>query len=152
MKVSTAAVVFAALAIASSPALLPDASTLVAAQQSASEPSVPRRAEPAPRTPASAALDVDRLPIDLQRIERQLRQAGGERAEFEGLRLRYFVDVYGKAPRIELFAPDENLNNGPVPWGGPTHRQMLEIMTPKEFRSPPMDLSALMRWLAEKAK
>jgi len=112
---------------------------------------VPARAQQPPPPSASASdstVDVSRLPLDLQRIERQLRQTS-EREEIDGLRLRYFIDVYAKAPKIELFAPGENLKTGPVPWGAPTHQDMLQIMTPKEFRSPPMDFSALMRWLSQ---
>lgn len=101
------------------------------------------------QTPPSSGINVDRLPIDLQRIERQLRQTR-DREEFDGVRLRYFVDVFGQSPRIELFAPQENLRSGPVPWGAPTHSDMLQQVTPKEFRSPPMDLNAVMRWLSEK--
>ena len=101
------------------------------------------------QTPPSSGVNVDRLPLDLQRIERQLRR-NRDREEFDGVRLRYFVDVFGQSPRIELFAPEENLSTGPVPWGAPTHNDMLQQVTPKEFRSPPMDLSAVMRWLSEK--
>ena len=101
--------------------------------------------------PATTPVNVDRLPLDLQRIERQLRQ-GQERVEFDGLRLQYFVPVFGKSPRIELFTQGEDLVNGPTPWGAPTHQDMLNIMTPKEFRSPVMDCSAIQRWLKEKLK
>jgi hypothetical protein len=109
------------------------------------------RDEPAPQAPP--AIDVSKLPLDLHRIERQLRQtAEREERDGDGLRIRYFVDVFGRAPQIELFTPGENLSSGPVPWGAPTHQQMLEVMTPKEFRSPTMDFAAFMRWLQDKAK
>src|SRR5262245_66478760 len=95
----------------------------------------------APRTAAAAqpaaSIDVTRLPIDLQRIERQLRQ-NREREEFDGVRLRYFVDVFGQSPRIELFAPEENLSNGPVAWGAPTHSDMDRQVTPEAFQSRPI--------------
>ncbi len=95
------------------------------------------------------AIDVDRLPIDLQRIERQLRQSS-VREERAGLNLRFVVDVYGRAPRIVLFTPADNLTNGPAPWGVPTHNYMLEVMTPKEYRAPVADFAAFMKWLSEK--
>ena len=107
------------------------------------------RREPAP--PAPAPIDVSKLPLDLHRIERQLRQTAEREERGDGLRIRYFVDVFGRAPQIELFAPGENVTNGPVPWGAPTHQQMLEVMTPKEFRSPTMDFAAFMRWLKDRA-
>jgi hypothetical protein len=96
-------------------------------------------------------VDVAKLPVDLQRIERQLRQAE-VREERDGLNLRYFVDVFGQAPRIELFAPQPNLLTGPAPYGAPTHQQILEMITPQEHRAPAADFGALFRWLADKAK
>jgi hypothetical protein len=96
-------------------------------------------------------VDVSRLPIDLERIQMALRETA-TREEREGLNLRYFVTVNTQAPPIVLFGPQDNLVHGPVPYGGPTHREMLEQMTPQEFRAPAADLNALFRWLAEQAK
>ena len=100
---------------------------------------------------ARADIDVSRLPVDLQRIHRELRQIT-EREEREGLNLRYYVNVTTEAPPLVLFGPDDNLSSGPVPYGGPTHKEMLEQMTPKEFRAPVADFNALLRWLAERAQ
>lgn len=80
-----------------------------------------------------ATIDVTRLPVDLRRIEREFRQTT-IREERDGLNLRYFVDVYAKAPPIVLFTREDNLLSGPVPYGAPTHYEMLEMMTPREFR------------------
>jgi hypothetical protein len=102
--------------------------------------------------PAPAGVDVDRLPIDLDRIQRQVQQASTEREQRDGLNLRYQIEVFGRAPEIRLFAPGENLTNGPVPYGAPTHQEMIDHVTPREFRSPVMDFNALFKWLAEKAK
>lgn len=94
-------------------------------------------------------VDVDRLPISVLRIQRQLRHAT-VREERDGLKLRYFVDVYGQAPPIELFIKGENLVTGPVPYGAPTHQEILNVITPQEFRAPVMDFRALLDWLAKK--
>lgn len=94
--------------------------------------------------------DVSRLPLDLERIQRQLQQTA-DREERDGLNLRYYVNVTTQAPPLVLFRREDDLVNGPVPYGGPTHREMLEQMTPKEFRTPAADFSALLRWLAERA-
>ena len=111
-----------------------------------------RPTPPGPLTPpAASTVDVSRLPLDLHRIERLLRQ-NTETSEFNGLRLQYFVGVFGRAPQIELFIEGEDLKNGPTPWGAPTHRDMLNLWTPKEFSAPPMDFSAFVRWLQQKAK
>jgi hypothetical protein len=100
---------------------------------------------------AQDAIDASRLPVDLERIHRGLRESA-VREEREGLNLRYTVEVYGQAPPIELFAPGANLASGPVPGGAPTHREMIAHVTPKEFRAPAADLRALLRWIAERAK
>ena len=86
--------------------------------------------------PAESTVDVSRLPINLDRIQRQLRQST-VRDESDGLNLRYVVDVFGQAPRIELFSGLENALTGPAPYGAPTHQDMLQIMTPQEFSHPP---------------
>ena len=105
---------------------------------------------PVPAT-AQEKVDVSKLPVNLQRIQRQLQQAT-VRESHDGLNLQFFVDVYGRAPRIELWAPEPNLLTGPAPYGAPTHRQIIEQITPQEYRAPAADFSALFRWLADKAK
>jgi hypothetical protein len=103
--------------------------------------------------PAAAqdAIDVSRLPVDLERIQRGLRDST-IREERDGLNLRYTVEVFGQAPPIVLFGPEANLGSGPVPYGAPTHREMIDHVTPKEFRPAVADFSALLRWLAERGK
>ncbi len=99
---------------------------------------------------AQTGVDVSRLPVDLQRIHRELRQAT-VRDESKGLLIRYKVDVYGVAPPIEIFnMNDPELFTGPYPHGAPTHKEMIEQVTPREYRAPAADFSALLRWLAEK--
>ena len=82
---------------------------------------------------AVSGIDVSRLPIDLQRIQRRFRE-GQIREERSGLNLRYFVDVFAKAPNIVLFTKEDNLVYGPVPAAAPTHREMLDMITPRQFR------------------
>jgi hypothetical protein len=97
------------------------------------------------------SVDVDRLPIDVAKIRKELqRQADVE--ERDGLNLRYSLHVYGVAPRLQFFSKDDNLTTGPVPWGAPTHREMIDHVTPQEFRAPFADFSALLRWLADRQK
>jgi hypothetical protein len=107
---------------------------------------------PSPQPPsAETRLDVSRLPVNLQRIQRELRQSTSTE-ERDGLNLRYQIEVYGRAPEIRLFTPEDNLTTGPVPYGAPTHREVIEHITPQEYRSPVMDFNSLFRWLAEKSK
>jgi hypothetical protein len=108
--------------------------------------------EPRPNDSAEAnAVNVDQLPIDLARVQRGLRRTT-IREERDGLRLKYFIDVYGQAPPLSFFTRQDNLLNGPVPYGAPTHKEMMDMITPQEFRAPVADFSALFRWLADKAK
>ena len=101
---------------------------------------------------AAPTLDVSRLPINLSRINRGLRQST-EQVERAGLNLHYTIEVYGNAPRVEFFDPKrENLLTGPVPHSAPTHADMMQLVTPIEFRAPVMDFSALSRWLTDRAK
>src|SRR5437879_2122665 len=95
-------------------------------------------------------VDVSRLGIDLSRIQRELRQTAATQSENHGLKIRYTIDVYGQAPGIEFFNKTDNLHSGPVPYGAPTHRDMIEHVTPIEFRAPIMDFSALLRSLTDK--
>jgi len=121
---------------------------LVAAPHDASAQEAAAPAErPAP------TVDVSRLPISLARIHRELQQATF-REQLEGLNLRVTVDVIAPAPplSVTIFTREDNLLTGPVPFGAPTHREMIDHVTPQEFRSPAADFGALFRWLAEKAK
>jgi hypothetical protein len=86
-----------------------------------------------PGVVATTAIDVTRLPLDLKRIERQFQQAR-IREERSGLTLRYFVEVFAPAPRLVLIRPEDNVEKGPAPYGAPTHRDMLDMMTPQHFR------------------
>ena len=99
----------------------------------------------------TTGVDVTRLPIDVQRIQRKLSRTS-ERVESDGFNLRYMIDVFGQAPAINLFTKEDNLATGQAPYGAPTHRDMLYMITPQEFRAPAMDFSALARWLANRAK
>jgi hypothetical protein len=103
--------------------------------------------QPAPQR----QIDVDRLPLNLNRIQRQLRHAT-DLEQREGLNLRYRIQIYGMAPPLQIFNEESNLVNGPVPYGAPTHRELINHVTPQEFRAPVADFSALIRWLAERNK
>ena len=108
--------------------------------------------QPAATDAAAPTVDVTRLGLDLARINKQLQQSAA-REERNGLNLRYVIDVYGRAPRLDVLDPKrDNLLYGPVPWGAPTHQQMLDVMTPQEFRAPVADFTSILRWLSDKTK
>jgi len=87
---------------------------------------------------AQTGVDVSRLPIDLDRIQRGLRESA-DREERQGLTLRYRVQIYGQAPPIVLFGPDAHL----APHGGRPAAKMAanyrwESGTPLDRRSRPV--------------
>jgi hypothetical protein len=98
-----------------------------------------------------ASVDVKRLPIDLAKVTRELRQSAATESH-NGLHIRYTVDVYGQAPRIDFFTKQDNLASGPVPYGAPSHQEMINHVTPQEYRAPYADIGNLIRWLSDKAK
>jgi hypothetical protein len=114
--------------------------------------SVPAAAqEQPPPSEQRRTVDVDRLPLNLNRIQRELKHAA-DLEQRDGLNLRYVIHIYGAAPALELFNDESNLVNGPVPYGAPTHRELINHVTPQEFRAPAADFSALIRWLADRNK
>src|SRR5687767_11854814 len=100
---------------------------------------------------AQETIDVSRLPLNLEKLHRELKQST-VKEEREGLNLRYNVEVFGQAPPLMFFTREDNLTTGPVPYGAPTHQEMIDHVTPKEYRAPVADFGALFRWLAERAR
>ncbi|MEO7157489.1 MAG: hypothetical protein ABI039_08015 [Vicinamibacterales bacterium] len=100
---------------------------------------------PAPDPP----IDVTRLGVSLSRIQRGLFIAESrEKQAGDGLRLEFNVQVYGRSPRIEVLK-DLDLFNGAVPGTAPTHRQMIDFVTPEIYRTPGLPISALAFWAAQ---
>ena len=81
-----------------------------------------------------ATIDVSRLPVDVQRIRQRFRE-NQVREVRNGLNLQYFIDVFAKAPNLVLLTPEDNLVYGKVPGSAPTHSDMIEQMTPREYRN-----------------
>lgn len=114
---------------------------------SAQDPADPAR-QNAADTPR---VDVSKLPLNLSRVQRELQKAI-ERQELDGNVLRYNIDVFAQRPPIVLFTPENDLRFGPVPFSAPTHREMLDIVTPQEFRSPVMNFGNLLDLFGRKSK
>jgi hypothetical protein len=112
------------------------------------EPSVP--SAPAPAASSSTG-STEQFGLNLARIQRGL-QRSAERHVYVGLNLGYYVSGYAPAPSIRLFTREDNLSSGPAPYGGPTHGEMMQMVTPQEFRAPVADFTGIARWLANKAK
>ena len=110
----------------------------------------PQPAQPQQNTPGADpnGVDVDRLPLNLNRVQQQLHQSG-ERQDGSGLNLRFFIAVYAAAPPIQIFTQQDNLGALP-PYGAPTHKDMMQITIPQEYRAPAADFSNLVKWLKDK--
>ena len=106
----------------------------------------------APLVAGRADTEPHPLPVSLDRIRRHLdRTPARESSSFSAsLRLQVRVDVYARAPQIELFGEVFDPLVGAVPFGAPSHAEMIDVVTPREFRSkaiPLLSLDALFDWL-----
>lgn len=107
-------------------------------------------AQEAPGTPGAeapaAAAEASALPVSLERIKRRMaavREAGDGRRKL--LNLNYYVDVYARAPSVELFR-DFDLDGETVSYGSPTHLEMLEAVTPREWRPRAVSTGNVFSW------
>ena len=88
---------------------------------------------PGPAGEASA-FEVLELPVSVSRIKDRMSALPEVDETRSPLRLNYRVNVYGRAPAIELLQDFIVLDTAPAAYGSPTHSEMLEVMTPKEWR------------------
>jgi hypothetical protein len=71
------------------------------------------------------------LPVSLSRIQRALSRPPAIR--LQGERLVFRVEVLGRKPTIEdILGPD--YLKGPVPYGGMSHQEFLNMVTPKDVQ------------------
>src|SRR5262245_8442144 len=96
---------------------------LLSAQQMAT-PTVP----PASPPPAAAPVSVDDLPVSISRIQRAL--AGPPPIELKEQHPVFRLEIFGRKPTIEDIL-GERFWVGPAPYGGMTHREFLDMVTPK---------------------
>ena len=108
--------------------------------------------------PASTVPSVESLGMSFERIKRGLRMLPPS-ASRAPLKLEYYVEVRGLAPPIPIFRPGE-LATGPVPYGAPTHWDMMNHVTPEAFKAGTvpvsslaiMGLAKLIQWEAQRAR
>src|SRR5690242_7444878 len=73
----------------------------------------PVRQSPAPQS--TSAPSHEQYGLNLNRIQKGLKKSA-EREDFEGLNLKYYVNVYAPAPTIKLFTPLDDLLHGQAPY------------------------------------
>lgn len=105
-------------------------------------------------TPATSAaetpVDPNKFGVSLERIQKGLFLTESREKDQQAgtaFRLEYQVQVYGMAPKIEVLK-GVDLFNGPVPGSAPSHRQLIDHVTPQIYRTPGLPLSAGLFWLA----
>jgi len=85
----------------------------------------------------------EQLGVSFERIKRELKETPPTPRTSSVLHLEFHVDVYGKAPKIDLLAGVDLRPTGAVRYGGMTHQEFLDVTTPQAFKSPPADLLSL---------
>ena len=84
--------------------------------------------------PQSAEPKID-LPVDLEKIQKAISRPPAIQTKSD--RPIFRVEVFAKKPTIEdILGPD--YLKGPVPYGGMTHQEFLNMVTPTEFRGMAM--------------
>jgi hypothetical protein len=96
-----------------------------------------------PLSPNAPAYSVDRVRRELRQVPRTTTVE-----KQDGLKLEYYIQVFGSAPKVDFFK-NYNLKTGTIPWGAPTHADMLEQMTPQEYRKPVADIPSMLIWLGQ---
>jgi hypothetical protein len=113
--------------------------SLVIPQASSTQPPQapqPQAPQPQPQPPPDAQqqpkADLSELPVDLDRIQAAL--ANTPRLRFDEFKRPVFrVQVFGEKPTIDdILGPD--WARGPVPYGGMTHQEFLNMVTPKDVQ------------------
>lgn len=106
-------------------------------------------AKPAPAD-QQTPIDATKLGVSLARIQKGLRVSEfREKQSVSPLRIEYSVQVYGFAPRIDLLK-DVDILHGDAPGTAPTHRQIVDFLTPQIYRQQAAPISALAWWAGTK--
>jgi hypothetical protein len=110
-------------------ALICGLASVARAQQPEEQPA----ASPTATNGSSSAqtIDPDALPVNFARIQRRLSRPAAIKTDSS--RTVFRVEVFGRNPTIdEILGP--NWKKGPTPYGGMTHQEFLNIVTPKDVQ------------------
>ena len=93
----------------------------------------PQQPKPGDTPQANAAkVDPADLPVSLDRIQRALAKTPVLKFDQEQKPV-FRVQVFGEKPTIEEIL-GEDFGKGPVPYGGMTHQEFLNMVTPKDVQ------------------
>jgi hypothetical protein len=95
-------------------------------------PAQPPTQQQKPQSPPVDSSKID-LPVDLDRIQKALANTPKLRFDPQTSRPVFRVQVFGDKPTIDdILGPD--WAKGPVPYGGMTHQEFLNLVTPKDVQ------------------
>jgi hypothetical protein len=116
------------------------------AQPAAAQDAIPAETSSSARATDGSEANVDRLPVDLRRLQRRLSDSA-ERDARGGPKIRFDINVYASAPRIQLVTPQDNVRTGQPRWSAPSHQEMMNLVTPQPFRHMPgISLGSVIKW------
>ena len=109
---------------------------------------------PAPAAPAErpqeagppAPLPAVELPINLERVKRRLEVLPSIEEARSRLKIEFYVNVYARAPEIDPLEGFD-IHTGLVPFGSPSHADMMRQWTPAGFDVPAADLGSVLGWV-----
>ena len=104
------------------------------------------------QTTDGAPLTADEIPISFERVRRQLDRALRAPNARRMLRLNDYVTVYARLPALDLIENTFDLSEGPIPHGAPTRLEMLNAMTPREWRSRGVNLNNVIGWTVRRIR
>ena len=108
-------------------------------------PCAPAQSSPTqapPQVPQQAA--PESMGVSLKNIRNQLKNVPAlPPSPGAGMRYDFYVDVFGTRPAVEFFKDFDLSNTGPVRWGGATHQEILNMITPRGFQHFGMGVDVL---------
>ena len=106
---------------------------LILLQQPPTQATTPAAGQPAasPASPDQQQLRPEDLPVSVDRIQRAL--AAPPAITLKEQHPVFRLEVFGRKPTLEDVL-GEKFWLGPTPYGGMTHQDFLDMVTPKEFR------------------
>lgn len=104
------------------------ASPRVATAQAVPDAHPPPTANGSTTTPT---VNIDRLPLDLDKIQRALQRPPA--LKIETSRSIFRIEIFGRKPTIEDILGKDYMR-GPVPAGAPTHQEFLNLVTPQDVQ------------------
>ncbi len=91
-----------------------------------------------------AAPPTDEINVNIARVKQRLESQADDAPNYL-LQLEYQLLVYGDLPEINPFEGFD-IRHGPVPFGRPTHQDLMRSWTPGALRSETIPLIPLLRW------